>query len=135
VSSSERITARVSDPDLRTALDDAADEHGSRSEAVRHAIRSTYGADVDESGGESDDVTIPDDLSATARAAYWHLREHVGTERLVELSSAKSLLANETNTPAEAVRSTIFEPLRRAGLIGVSPRVSTAFIVVHGGGN
>lgn len=131
--SGTRVTARVSDDDLLDALDDAAEEHGSKSEAMRHAIRTAFIDGEGAAGRDSDEVMAAAlaGLPPTARSGYRKLREATGDDQMVEVGAAKSMVASQTNVPSDSVRSMVFSPLQQAGLIGVTPHIKAAFITVH----
>ena len=129
-SEGSHVGARVSDADLIDSLDMAADEMGSRSEAVRHAIRETYGSDGDGDGDgvDGDLGELPDE----ARAGYRALRDHFGTDRMIEVGAAKSVIAERERIPKTSIRSVVFEPLRRSGHLTVTTKVTAAFVTVRG---
>ena len=66
-----------------------------------------------------------------AGRAYRKLREEAGDGGLLEVDAAKSIVASECNIKKSAVRTAVFEPLRRRNLIGVSQRVNAVFITVR----
>jgi len=122
---SERVTARISDREVLEALDKAIDRHGNKSEAVRYALRETF---VD--GSDTEDAEI--DVPKKAIHGYQVMRDHCdSSDMLIEVNTAKSLVASETNTPLDGIKSTVFEPLRKEGLLDVTQRVSSAFLVVR----
>lgn len=112
----EHIGTRIRDPELKDALDDAEDEHGSKSEALRNAIREAY---VD--GDEIPDAKrfLPDDPEV--QRGYQILREEAApyTHR-VDADTAKSRIANRLNIPKSAVKRRIILPLKRQRVAGES---------------
>ena len=127
-SDGSHVGARVTDEKLIDSLDMAADDLGSRSEAVRHAIRETFGSDGDGDGEAGDLGDVPDE----ARAGYRVLCEHFGTDRMIEVGAAKSVIAERERIPRTSIRSVVFEPLRRSGHLTVTTKVRSAFVTVRG---
>ena len=115
------VKARVSDPELLAALEDA-EESQSMASVVRDGLRATLLND-DESTGDSG-------LSPTARKGYQALRKRADGEGIIELSVAESAAAQATNVKKDRMRSAVFEPLRRAGRISVMQGVSSVSIRV-----
>lgn len=113
----ERYTVRVSDPDTSEALEQAAEQLGSKSAAIRKAIRREY--------AEPD---APDDAAATPDAGYEVLVTHAPSGKWIEVTRARSLVADALNMPSDSVRPEVFEPLRREGRIGVVSRLDAAYI-------
>jgi len=127
------VAARVRDDDLLDALDEAVAEHGSKSEAMRHAIRTTF-IDGDEAADRDSDEVMAAALAGlppTAQSGYKTLREATGDDQMVEVDAAKAMVASETNVPSESVRSMVLSPLKKAGLIAVTPHIRAVFVTVH----
>ena len=131
--SGTRLTARVSDGDVLDALDDAAEEHGSKSAAIRHALRTAFIEDESDADRDSDEVMAAAlaGLSPTAQSGYKALRKATGDDQMVEVGAAKAMVASETNVPSESVRSMVLSPLKKAGLIAVTPHIRAVFVTVH----
>ena len=123
----EHVGTRVSDEELLAALDDAAEAEGSKSAVVRDALRTHL---LEGGASEADDLAAVD-LSPTAKRGYEALREAAGVGEMVEVEAAKSMLAKETQIPADSVRAMVFAPLKRAGLLGVQSHIRAAFVEVR----
>ena len=117
------VTARVSDPELVAALQAASDETGSKSEAIRLALREAYLGDVDDGG---DDTGMP----VKAREAHGKLVELAGVGGRLELDTAEALLANYLNIAKEAVRRTVIHELKKANAIAVHQGIHSVSVVV-----
>lgn len=128
-----RVAARVRDDDLIDAIDDAAGEYGSKSDAVRIALRKTFLADETDVDRDSDEVMSAAlaGLSPTAQSGYKALREATGDDQMVEVGAAKAMVASQTNVPSDSVRSMVLSPLKKAGLIAVTPHIRAVFVTVH----
>ena len=114
------VTARVSDPELVAALQAASDETGSKSEAIRLALREAYLGDA------GDDTGMP----VKAREAHGKLVELAGVGGRLELDTAESLLANHLNIAKEAVRRTVIHELKKANAIAVHQGIHSVSVVV-----
>lgn len=123
-SSPEQVGVRLKEPELLDALGDAEDEYGSRSEALRAAIRTAY---VD---GDDADGDVDGGLSQKAERGLLALKENTGPRSMIELGVAKSIVANECNIKAEHCRFQVFEPLRRAEKIAVMQGIQSTSIEV-----
>lgn len=115
------VKARVSDPELLDALEDA-EESQSMASVVRDGLRVTL-LDDDESDAHSD-------LSPVARKGYRALRKHTDGEGVVDVGTAESVAAQATNVASEKMRTAVFEPLRRRGYVAVRQGVSTVSLEV-----
>jgi hypothetical protein len=118
------VTARVSDPELVAALQAASDETGSKSEAIRLALREAYLGDVDDDG--VNDTGLP----VKAREAHGKLVELAGVGGRLELDTAEALLANHLNIAKEAVRRTVIHELKKANAIAVHQGIHSVSVVV-----
>jgi len=117
------VKARISDPSLLDAFEDA-EEGRTMAAVVREALEGHLLEDEQSDGAGG--------LSAPARTGLKTLREMVnGMDGTVPVPAAKSRVAAETNIEKGAMRSTVFEPLRERGYIGVAPMTQESFIVVH----
>ncbi|WP_253737979.1 hypothetical protein [Halohasta salina] len=112
---SKRFTVRVTDPEIVAALDDA----DSQSDAIRTALRQTYGGE----GSRKDDVDVP----AKALDAYDELVEFVGIEAEIDEQSALSLIAQDLQIKKEAAKKVAIAPLESAGYV----TVRGSKVVVH----
>ena len=118
------VTARVSDPELVAALQAASDETGSKSEAIRLALREAYLGDVDDDGVENTGLPVK------AREAHGKLVELAGVGGRLELDTAEALLANYLNIAKEAVRRTVIHELKKANAIAVHQGIHSVSVVV-----
>ena len=132
---SKNIRARINDEELANQIDEAADEHGSISEAVRHAISETYG-DTDDTDDEPE--TVVDRLGESSlRKAHRNLwsiargrdggREDMGH---TSADAAKSVLAQEFSVNKAAVKPMYLTPLKSESVIDVDPGQSQTIIYV-----
>lgn len=118
------VSTRVRDPELVDALEEASDETGSRSEAIRMALREAYlGESGDEDGEDSG-------LPVKALEGYRKLVEWTGIGGRIELDTAESILANHLNIQKEAVRKAVIYPLREEGAIGIQQGIHNVSIIV-----
>lgn len=106
----KRVSARVSDDELLDALDEAADEHGSRSEAIRAALRETY---ADRDGNEANVARhLPDD--PIVRRGYDVLCDEASPfQSRIDVDTAMSRVANRLNIPKGSVKRRVIRPLER----------------------
>jgi hypothetical protein len=116
--------ANIDDPELLAALEEAEEDHGSMAEALRYALRATYGGD------DETDPTIKADLPTDLRDGYAALRDRYGTGSRIGLQSAKSVVAQATKTPAEDTKRTIIEPLRQRGYLGVHTGIKQVTVII-----
>ncbi|WP_231184736.1 hypothetical protein [Haladaptatus sp. DYF46] len=117
-----RVQARVSDPDLVRAINDATSDL-SMADVVRDALRNELLDGETDTTGE-----VPGGL---AGRGYRCLAEAVDQNGgMIAVSAAESLVASECNIKKDTVRSTVFRPLKKEGLIGLSQHVNAVFIVV-----
>lgn len=124
-----RAIARLDDPVLAEAFEAAADEYGSKSIAVRIALKKTYVAGEDMESAV-DEAEPAHDLTHRQVEAWNELREWAGVGEWIELEAAESLLANKLNIPAESVRKTLITPLKKEGALGVSQRNRSVDLIV-----
>jgi len=118
-----KVTTRLKDPELATALEDAAEEVGSKSKIVRSALEEKLLSESTNDGGAAD-------LSQKAERGLLALKENTGPQGMIELGAAKSIVANECNIKADHCRFQVFEPLRRAGKIAVLQGIQSTSIEV-----
>jgi hypothetical protein len=118
------VTARVRDPNLVEALEEASDEAGSRSEAIRVALRDSY---LD---GRGDDGGSDDSIPAKARDAHRQLVDWTGIGGRLELDTAESVLANHLNIQKDAVRRMVIYPLKQANAVEIHQGIHTVSLVV-----
>ncbi|TKX45831.1 hypothetical protein [Halorubrum sp. ARQ200] len=124
-----RVNVRIDDPDIVEALEDAADDYGSKSLAVRIALRKAYIGDDLEDAAEEGAAGVHE-LSAKQLEAHRELRDWAGIGGWIELETAESVLANKLNIPARAVRKTLISPLKSEGAVKVSQSTSAVHVVV-----
>jgi hypothetical protein len=121
-----RYTVRIDDPELGEALAAAEEEHGSKSEAVRSALRDsllgTEGVAISDINGRK--------VPQKAVEGHRKLVEYTGVGGYLELDTAESILANHLNIQKEAVRRVVIKPLNGAGVVGISQGISQVSIVV-----
>ena len=117
-------TVRFKDEEIVAALEEAEGEHGSRSEAIRQAVRAHY------AGG--DDVEASDETGLPVKAKEGHrkLVEWTGRGGRIELDTAESILANHLNIQKEAVRKVVIQPLKREEVIALHQSIHHVSIVV-----
>lgn len=114
------VQARLRDPALVSAFENAEERHGSVSAAIRHALREEY--------VEAED---PEGVSTVALRGLRELRKHADGERSrIGVGVAESVVANACNIKKEDVRASVFEPLRRQGKIGLFRGVRSVDIIV-----
>lgn len=132
---SKDIRARINDEELANQIEEAAEEHGSISEAVRHAISHTYG-DTDETTDEPE--TVVDRLNESslrkAHRCLWSIsrgrdggRENVGH---TSADAAMSVLAQEFSVNKAAVKPMYLTALKSESVIDVDPGQSQTIIYV-----
>lgn len=114
-------SVRFRDEETITELESAADEHGSRSEAIRRAVRAHYSETA-----ESNDGGLP----AKAREGHETLVEWTGIGGRIELDTAESILANKLNIQKDAVRRVVLHKLREAEAIGLHQGIHHVSVVV-----
>ncbi|WP_143420561.1 hypothetical protein [Halorubrum sp. Ib24] len=100
----------MSADELLDALDDAADEHGSRSEAIRAALRESY-ADRD-SNEASVAAYLPDD-PVVCRGYEVLCDEASPFQSRIDVDTAMSRVANRLNIPKGSVKRRVILPLER----------------------
>ena len=128
VASTGTVTVRITDPELMADLNGAAEELGSRSEAIRMAVRETHG---DANEGESGIAAGPlAGVPVKARSGYSELVDYVGEDGHLELDAAESILANRLNISTESVRRVVTRPLVDAGVFGINQGVHEVTLVV-----
>lgn len=114
-----KVTTRINDEEVKRALDTGAKEEGSRSEAVRKALKRAYNDAAD------------DGLGDTQRDALQALEVAAEPEGWINVDSARATVANRLNIPKETVRNTVFEPLRRHDKIAVARGMTTVRIIIR----
>jgi hypothetical protein len=114
-------SVRFRDEETITELESAADEHGSRSEAIRQAVRAHYSETADSNEG---------DLPAKAREGHETLVEWTGIGGRIELDTAESILANQLNIQKEAVRRVVLHKLRETNAIRLHQGIHHVSVVV-----
>ncbi len=122
------VTVRITDPELMADLNAAAEEVGSRSEAVRVAVRETHG-DVGADGESVVEGPLAD-VPLKARSGYSELVDYTGENGHIELEAAESILANRLNISTDSVRKVVTQPLINAGVFGISQGVHEVTLVV-----
>ena len=119
------VSFRVEDPELASALEDAADSEGSKSKAIRNGLREAL-------LGNGDDVeaSAENGLPVKAKEGHRKLVEWTGRGGRIELKTAESILANHLNIQKEAVRKVVVQPLKREGVIDLHQGIHHVSIVV-----
>ena len=117
-------TVRFRDESLVEALEEAEGEHGSRSEAIRHAVATAYGGSDDVEGDEDSGLPVK------AKEGHRKLVEWTGRGGRIELDTAESILANHLNIQKEAVRKVVIQPLKRENVIALHQGIHHVSIVV-----
>ncbi|MFC7204741.1 hypothetical protein ACFQJC_14570 [Haloferax namakaokahaiae] len=124
---STTVQARVNDPELVKAIEQETKDC-STSAVVREALRGHL-LDADDRDGDEDNSAIPGGM---AGRGYRSLRKHVEMDNgLIPVSAAESLIASDLNIKKDSVRSTVFAPLRRRGLIHLMQTVNAVFVEVR----
>jgi len=122
----DHITLRVDDPELAEAIEAAEAEHGSRSEALREAVRRAYLEDT--ATTDSDDgATLP----KAAREGYAALREHANTGERMAIDTAESIIAQRVQLRKETVRSSVIRKLHGAGWLAVEQGIHRVSVVIQ----
>ncbi|WP_058365737.1 ribbon-helix-helix domain-containing protein [Haloparvum sedimenti] len=124
----ERVSARMNDPTLTDALDEAAEEFGSRSEALRFAVRVAL---VDGEDAADDAAGALADLPMKARDGYEELVDYAGVGGRIELGAAESILAQKLNISTESVRHVALRPMRNADVIALHQGINQVTVVVR----
>lgn len=121
-----RYTVRIDDPELGEAVAEAEEEHGSKSDAVRSALRDSL------LGSEGFDVGVVAGRKVPQKAVEGHrkLVEYTGVGGRIDLDTAESILANHLNIQKESVRSVVIKPLRGANVLGLSQGITQVTLVV-----
>jgi len=117
-------TVRFRDEELVEALEEAEGEHGSRSEAIRHAVATAYGGD------DGVETSAESGLPVKAKEGHGKLVEWTGRGGRIELQTAESILANHLNIQKEAVRKVVIQPLKREEVIALHQGIHHVSIVV-----
>ena len=117
-------TVRFRDESLVEALEEAEGEHGSRSEAIRHAVATAYG------GGDEVEEDEDTGLPVKAKEGHRKLVEWTGRGGRIELDTAESILANHLNIQKGAVRKVVIQPLKREDVIALHQGIHNVSIVV-----
>lgn len=120
------LSLRIDDPELATALEDAADEVGSKSKTVRSALREKL---LEES--EEDVEPFDGDVPRKAREGHRKLVEFVGLGGHLEIDAAESIMANHLNIKTLSVRQVVTRPLVNAGWLSRQQGVHEVALVVR----
>lgn len=120
------LSLRIDDPELATALEDAADEVGSKSKTVRSALREKL---LEES--EEDVEPFDGDVPRKAREGHRKLVEFVGLDGHLEIGAAESIMANHLNIKTLSVRQVVTRPLVNAGWLTLQQGVHEVALVVR----
>jgi hypothetical protein len=121
-----RDTVRLDDEELVAAIDERAEELGSRSEAYREAVRRAYleGTTTD---SDDDGATLP----KAAREGYEALREHANAGERMAIDTAESIIAQRVQLRKETVRSSVIQKLHGAGWLAVEQGIHQVSVVLH----
>lgn len=116
---SEHVTVRITDDELQQILQSKADECGSQSEAIREALRRMP------KDGETD-TELPD----KAHEGYGILRDYCTVGDTVDIESAESLIAQELQINADAVRRMVIKPLVEKRYLEKSQTMQRVYVTV-----
>lgn len=108
------LRSRINDDDLIDAIKQAADQHGSKSEAVRHALRETY-LNGSNDNPERQNSHLPDEL----QDAHERLWEETGEYPILRISRSISILAQYLGVDADTVKRDYLKQLERANMISL----------------
>ena len=89
----------------------AADEHGSMSEAIRHAVEQVYGGDEPESSRRN--AHLPKEL----QDAHQRLWDETGQHPILRISRSISVLSQHLGIDADTVKRDYLDQLQRANMI------------------
>ena len=123
----DHITLRVDDPELADAIEKAEAEHGSRSEALREAVRRAYLEDTTTDSNDDDGATLP----KAAREGYEALREHANAGERMAIDTAESIIAQRVQLRKETVRSSVIRKLHGAGWLAVEQGIHQVSVVIR----
>jgi predicted transcriptional regulator len=123
---SETVTFRLDDERLQAVLDEAEEEHGSRSEAMREALRRAYVEDDSTTTSVDGDGGLP----KAAREGYAALREHANVGERLSLDAAESIIAQRVQLRKDTVRGSVVRKLHGAGWIAVEQGIHEVAIIV-----
>lgn len=115
---SKRVTVRVDDPEIVAALEDA----DTQSDAVRAALRQTYGGDT----AHTADGVVPE----KAAEAYDWLIDYCGIGGRIDIEAARSLIAQKFQINKAAVDNLVIRPLDNEDRIGVQQGMQAVSLVV-----
>lgn len=115
---SKRVTVRVDDPEIVAALEDA----DTQSDAVRAALRQTYGGDTAH--------TADGDVPEKAAEAYDWLIDYCGIGGRIDIEAARSLIAQKFQINKAAVDNLVIRPLDNEDWIGVQQGMQAVSLVV-----
>jgi len=121
----ETVTLRLKDPELQQAVDEAEDEYGNRSEAIRAALRVAYTS-------EGDAATVTSDGGPTPKAIEAHewMVDYAGIGGRIGVETARSLIAQKFQIKSKTITNLIFRPLQRNDWISVDTGLHKVAIVV-----
>ena len=122
----DHITLRVDDPELAEAIEAAEAKHGSRSEALREAVRRAYLEDTTTTDSD-DGATLP----KAAREGYAALREHANAGERMAIDTAESIIAQRVQLRKETVRSSVIRKLHGAGWLAVEQGIHRVSVVIQ----
>ena len=128
----------ITDETLVAAIEEAAEEHGSKTDAIRYAIRRQFVETHDEQDDEPQPATIADTIKEKslrkAHRCLWSVcrgkeggRNDVGH---TSADTARSVLAQEFGVNKAAVKSLYLTPLKAQKIIDVNPGSDQTIVYV-----
>ena len=121
-----RDTVRLDDEELKAAIEERAEELGSRSEAYREAVRRAF-LEADETTADGETSGLP----KAAREGYAALREHAGPGERMSIDTAESIIAQRVQLRKETVRSSVIRKLHGAGWLAIEQGIHQVSVVIR----
>jgi hypothetical protein len=121
----ETVTLRLKDPELQDAIEEAEEEYGNRSEAIRAALRVAYTGD-----GDAPTVTAEGGPTKKAVEAHQWMVNYAGIGGRIGIDTARSLIAQKFQIKAKTIDNLIIRPLHANEWIAVSQGLHDVALVV-----